>query len=708
MGNRWIDRVWGRRRREPVAPQSTDIAALMEVSTTEAGSEGLQRWNGQVSETYLSKLQWPGAYAVYDEMRRRDPTLRSVLNAVRLLSRQAVWTVEPGGDTDDDRDAAKFLESCLEDMSHTVSDFVDDVLTFLPFGWASAEIVYKRRPDGRIGWRKLAPRRQSTLARWEFDAEGGLQGWYQSAAPEYREVYLPIEKLLHFVAERDGNNPEGLSLFESAYEPWYFVKNLQIISGIGWQRAFVGLPVFEYEERPSDADKAAVAAIAKGLHVGAQQYVSVPPKVRFRLETVTNSNAGELLNTIRMYRVMMTQMVLADFIWLGAGESGSWSLGSDKSALFLIAVNGYLDRIAAVWNRYGVSRLFDVNDFSVSERPRIVHSDARKFRLGELGAFISQIAQYIPLYDSDATWLRTQAGLPAPSGEPLALEADSTESADPLGVWQYPTEREPVRARAHMVAFAQADYAHEDERLTLEEKLAQAMRQFLTNQRARIEQLASTGFNPGDDADFWANEAELLRTSLLQQLVSTIDALASMAIASVESDFAGGADWALVNADAARWAREQVGDLIGGITETTRAAVRETVATWIESGGELPDLQKMLARIFSDSRAELIATTEVTRAFDEANDLVRQRVGLPAATVHAPAHPRCRCYTRPIYVPGTGWLIVWNTVRDEIVCTQPLDMPWGTVEGCRGMHGTIVGGPDELVGHPLSEVRNAN
>ena len=301
----------------------------------------------------------------------------------------------------------------------------------------------------------------------------------------------------------------------------------------------------------------------------------------------------------------------------------------------------------------------------------------------------------------------------APSGEPLVKdaappEAESTEGEDPPGVWQYPPDREPVGAKAAMVAFAQADYAHEDERLTLEGKLSKAMRQFLTDQQTRIEQLVSAGLNPGDDADFWAEEAELLRTSLLQQLVGTIDALASMAIASVESDFAGGADWALVNADAAKWAREQVGELIGGITDTTKTAVRETVATWIESGGELSDLQKTLSRIFGDSRAELIATTEVTRAFDEANDLVRQRVGLPAATVHAPAHPRCRCYTRPVYVPGTGWLIVWNTVRDELVCTQPLEMPWGTVEGCRGMHGMIVGGSDELVGRPLSEVRNAN
>jgi hypothetical protein len=679
------------------------------MNLSEIGTEGLQQFYGQVSESYLDKLSWPQAYKTYDEMRRRDPTLRAVLNAVRLLSRQATWDVEPGGTSDEDARAAEFLASCLDDMSHTVSDFIDDALTFLPFGWSSAEIVYKRRPDGRIGWQKLAPRRQSTLARWEFDEAGGLQGWYQLAGPEYHEVFLPIHKLLHFVGERDGTNPEGLSLFESAYEPWYFVKNLQIISGIGWQRAFVGLPVFEYEERPSDADAGKVAEIARGLQVGAQQFVSVPPKVKFHLETVTNSNAESLLQTIRMYRVMMTQLVLADFIWLGAGESGSWSLGSDKSTLFLIAVNGYLDRIAAVWNRHGVRRLLDINGFVVEDNalPRIVHSDVRKFGLGELGSFIQQIAAYIPLHESDAIWLRKQAGLPMPSGETLEQRMAGRPAQQP---WEYPDERSPVGASddfAGMVALAEADYDHEEARGKIEGRMSDAMRAFLGEQQERIEKLAGDGGNPADDASFWASEADRLRAALLRQLPGLIGDLVGLAIASVEADFAGGADWTLVNMDALRWARERAGELIQGVTETTRSAVRETVGTWIESGAKLEDLQQALANLFGESRAEMIAATEVTRAYDEANELVRTRLGLPASVVRAPAHIRCRCYTRPVYLKGQGWVVVWNTVRDERVCTQPLEMPWGTVAGCGGMHGLIVGGPSEWIGKPLSEVRNA-
>ena len=268
--------------------------------TDELGATGLLSFAGQVQETYIEDLRWPAAYAIYDEMRRRDPTLRSMLNAVCLLARQASWRVTPASDKPADREAADFVESCREDMSITFADWLDDCMSFLPFGWSWFETVYKRRQgqqpdrsdkassqfdDGKTGWRKWAVRRQSSFHRWEFDEGGGVRGLWQMPAPDYRLRFIPIEKSLHFVAERDGGSPEGLALFEAAYEPWHYIKNLQIIGGIGWQRAFVGLPVFEYLERPSPDDKDRVDDMGQGLVVDAKQYVAVPPQVKFRLES---------------------------------------------------------------------------------------------------------------------------------------------------------------------------------------------------------------------------------------------------------------------------------------------------------------------------------------------------------------------------------------------------------------------------------------
>lgn len=438
-----VVRVAGRK----ISPNGTAVRTTFK-PTEETGAEGLNSFYGHISEAYIKKLQWPEAYDTYDEMRRRDPTLRSILNAIKLLARQAEWAAEGATDQGGDQEAADFLDSNLVDMSHTIEDFIDDVFTFLPFGWSDFEIVYKRRTggdvsqfdDGKIGWRKFAFRRQSSFSRWEFDETGGFNGWWQIPAPDYREIYLPPQKLLHFVAERDGQNPEGMCLFESAYEPYHFVTNLQIINGIGWQRAFVGLPVFELEEPPSDTDKAAIKTAGEGLVVDAKQYVSVPPKVKFHLESTANTGAASLLDTIRAYRIWMTMTALADFMFLGTGDTGSWSLGQDKSELFLMAVNGLLDKIEAIWNRFGVRRLFDYNEFAgATELPRITHTQVRKPNLDQLGQFIQSIANYIPLGDEDFGWVRQQAGMPevepmeAPPNEPEPPQPETGQEEGEVG-----------------------------------------------------------------------------------------------------------------------------------------------------------------------------------------------------------------------------------------------------------------------------------
>ena len=43
----------------------------------------------------------------------------------------------------------KFIDGCLADMSHTWADFLAEVLSCLPYGWAYFETVYKLRkgPD---------------------------------------------------------------------------------------------------------------------------------------------------------------------------------------------------------------------------------------------------------------------------------------------------------------------------------------------------------------------------------------------------------------------------------------------------------------------------------------------------------------------------------------------------------------------------------
>ena len=399
------------------------------VDTSEVGSTGLNIWYGMVEERYISDLYGTEGIAVFDEMRRRDPSLRTLLYVTKIMARQSDWTVAAASEEAVDQVPAEFLEECLDDMSHTVNDAVDDFLSMLWAGWSWHEICYKRREgaagdhlskfdDGRVGWRKWAARRQTSFYKWEIDAAGGLQGlwqWPLAGRVSSEATLIPIEKSLHFTTESDGGNPEGISLFESAYEHWYFLKNLLPLMGIGFERSFVGLPVFEFEEKPSSTDKGAVAAMGKGLRMGEKAYASLPPGVKMKLETVQNSVGGSILAVIQYFRLLLLQSALAEFVGIGTG-GGAQSLAAhqDKTGLFLMAVNGWLSKIETVLNRFAVPRLFEYNTFpGMTALPRIQHSEVMKTDLGALGDFVSAIAPHIPLVDEDVAWVRTQAGMPA-------------------------------------------------------------------------------------------------------------------------------------------------------------------------------------------------------------------------------------------------------------------------------------------------------
>jgi len=104
-----------------------------------------------------------------------------------------------------------------------------------------------------------------------------------------------------------------------------------------------------------------------------------------------------------------------------------------------------------------------------------------------------------------------------------------------------------------------------------------------------------------------------------------------------------GFDWTLASTRAAEWASRYSYELVGGITETTRARLAAAVTEWVNNGEPLPSLIREVAPIFGRDRAALIASTEVTRAYAEGTVAGYQASGVVER-------------------------LVWRTAMDERVC----------------------------------------
>ena len=140
--------------------------------------------------------------------------------------------------------------------------------------------------------------------------------------------------------------------------------------------------------------------------------------------------------------------------------------------------------------------------------------------------------------------------------------------------------------------------------------------------------------------------------------------------------------WELANNAAAEWATGYAYDLVTGLLATTRQALQAEVAEYVRNSETIGQLVTRIRQAsgFADTRAQMIAVTEVTRAFARGNleawkaggviekrrwntnndelvcpvcgPLNGQVVGLDeefdGGIAAPPAHPRCRCWATPV------------------------------------------------------------
>ena len=382
----------------------------------EIGRIGQRRFAGTVYEEFLPELRGRRGIEVYREMSENDDVVGAILFALKMLVRQCNWNIEPGGDSTKDREAAEFVESCMDDMQNTWIDTISEILSFLTYGWSFHEIVYKRRmgrtrdprtrskyTDGLIGWRKLPIRAQETLYQWEYDEEDNLLGMTQMPPPGYQLYTIPIEKAILFRTESRKDNPEGRSILRNAYRSWYFKRRIQEIEGIGIERDLAGLPVIHgpenldlWDDQIESNVKARVGLenIVRQIRRDEMEGVVLPFGYTLELLSSGGTRQFDTNAIINRYDTRIAMTVLADFIFLGHQETGSWALSSDKTELFAVAIGAFLDIICECFNSQAIPALIDINGehFSgITDYPRMTHGDIEDADITKVSQFVKDM-----------------------------------------------------------------------------------------------------------------------------------------------------------------------------------------------------------------------------------------------------------------------------------------------------------------------------
>lgn len=417
--------------------------------TDEIGRIGQKRYGGTFYEEFLRELRGKKGIETYREMAENDDTIGAILFAVEMLIRQTSWNVEPGGDTPKDKEAAEFVEQCMHDMQDTWTDTISEILSFLTYGWSFHEIVYKRRMgktrdqktrskynDGLIGWRKLPIRAQETLYQWEYDDEDNLIAMTQLPPPNYGLITIPMDKAMLFRTKSRKGNPEGRSILRNAYRSWYFKRRIQEYEGIGIERDLAGLPVFTAPEDIAiwDEDDPDMVKLRTGMEAMVQKIrvdelagIVKPHGFEFELLNSGGSKQFDTNAIIQRYDTGMAMTVLADFIFLGHQQVGSFALSSDKTELFSMAIGAYLDIICETFNSQGIPQLIDVNGShfdGITDYPKLAHGDIENADIQKLAAYIKDMTGVGILVPDDGLedYVREAAGLPERTSDTRTID----------------------------------------------------------------------------------------------------------------------------------------------------------------------------------------------------------------------------------------------------------------------------------------------
>lgn len=391
--------------------------------TQEIGQTGLRYSSGYIHDEFLKELRGQKGVKIIREMLDNEAVIGAGWGTVKQYLRQIDVTVEAGTDDTEGQRLADFVQECLGDMSSTWQEQLTDWLSFGPYGYCVAEIVYKRRggdsrdptqrslySDGRIGWRKFPIRAQQSITRWEIDDQGGIQGVWQQAAPLYRTTLIPIEKMLLFRTENAGGNPEGRSLFRNAYVSYYMVRRIRQIEAIGVERDLngilsIGVPgqILRSDASGDDlATRQAFQEMGEKFKMDEQAYVMYPLEYypgtnnkMFDISLIQNTGRRNHDTTaiIQRYERAEAMALLTDLLLFGHEKTGTYALLKGRQSMFALVLEAFMDTLLAVFNRYAIPRLLELNGMSAVNPPRLVHGEIEAPDLADIGSYMVQLSQ---------------------------------------------------------------------------------------------------------------------------------------------------------------------------------------------------------------------------------------------------------------------------------------------------------------------------
>jgi phage gp29-like protein len=399
----------------------TDDERIVSLPTKAKGADGADIVSGLFNTEYLGKLRGRDGIIELDKMRRSDDGVIRVLRMYINPIKSATWYIESGeaGNKQADEIAEAIQFDLFDDTVKSFSQMLNDILTFIPFGFSMFEPTFKVSESARFGMRwnlkDLGYRAQKTIYEWKIQDGAVVSVHQQFFGNTNVDVWLDGKNLIIFTHDREGDNFEGISLLRAIYGNYLRKQTYLNIMYSGLKKNASGIPVIT---TPAGRENTKEVDTAESFLVsytdGEKPYLIVPEGFAFEIKE-GKFDADKVQQIIEAENTGMVKSALVQFLELGqSGAGGSFALGTDQSDMFLDTLVGYGNYICEMINKYIIRPLVIMNHGEQAYYPTLKVAGIKDKASRELAEII-QVLNTAGILKPDETlvaWARGFYGLP--------------------------------------------------------------------------------------------------------------------------------------------------------------------------------------------------------------------------------------------------------------------------------------------------------
>jgi len=366
-----------------------------------------------------------GGLEIYDEM-RRDDGIGAFMQLRKLARLASGWEILPAEDTNEAKQHAAFVQHALErGMEPTLRAFILGMMSAYDYGFALAEKVWQRVPDGewkgKWGFAKLAPKKPHAF-NFAVDPLGNLKpnGILNLRGFEY--VPMAVEDFVHYAYSAEWNNPYGSSDLRRTYT-WYIIKKHLIrYEAVYYEKLAGGFTDVTYD--PNKVDETELDSMEDALETLSIQ-TNIMHSDGFVLKVFESSGRGAIaydkaIQTMNSY--MARTILIPDLIGISNKPTGgSYAMAAKHHDTFLWVLDAMAyDLCIQVFERQIIEPLMRLNFGPQYKLPKFVFKPlSKEDKINVLTSFYAATEKgIVNPTEEDAKWVRSILEAPPDDGDP--------------------------------------------------------------------------------------------------------------------------------------------------------------------------------------------------------------------------------------------------------------------------------------------------